>query len=132
MRKTLRIRALLTFSIVATVLFVVLTYSTPAFAQSLTTGAISGTVTDQSNAVMPGASVTVINVGSGDTRTGTTNSTGVPAERGVIFEFQRELNRRDERRRRNVAESIGRNARNIHHKRDATARPDIARAPRRR
>ena len=76
MRKTLRIRALSTFFIMATVLFVVLTYSTPAFAQSLTTGAISGTVTDQTNAVMPGATVTVINTGSGDTRTGTTNTTG--------------------------------------------------------
>jgi hypothetical protein len=77
MRKTLRIRALSTFFIVATVLFVVLTYSTPAFAQSLTTGAISGTVADQSGGVIPNVTVTATNIERhGPPRTTKTSSVG--------------------------------------------------------
>lgn len=51
-------------------------YSARVSAQSLTTGAMSGTVTDPTAAVVPGATVTVTNMGSGDTRTLTTDSTG--------------------------------------------------------
>jgi len=47
-----------------------------AFAQSGTTGALSGTVTDPSGAVIAGATVTATNVGTGQERTATTDATG--------------------------------------------------------
>src|SRR5579864_313145 len=50
----------------------------PAFGQATTaTGAIQGTVTDQSDAVVPGATVTIRNVGTGQTVVRTTTSGGV-------------------------------------------------------
>ncbi len=45
-------------------------------AQNTTTGAISGTVTDPSNAVIPNAPVTLTNLGTGVSVTATTNSNG--------------------------------------------------------
>lgn len=51
-------------------------YSARVSAQSLTTGAIAGTVTDQTAAVVPGATVTVTSIGTGATRTLTTNAAG--------------------------------------------------------
>src|SRR5437867_8917064 len=47
----------------------------PALAQA-TTGTISGTVTDESKAVLPGATVTVKNVETGSTRTLVTDDRG--------------------------------------------------------
>ena len=47
-----------------------------ALAQSAGTGAISGTVTDPSNRSVPNATVTVTNVGTGQTRTATTGTGG--------------------------------------------------------
>jgi hypothetical protein len=47
-----------------------------AFAQSAVTGAVSGTVSDPSNAVIPGATVTLRNVGTGKEETETTGSEG--------------------------------------------------------
>ena len=47
-----------------------------ALAQSAGTGAISGTVTDPSNRSVPNATVTVTNVGTGQTRTATTGPAG--------------------------------------------------------
>ena len=52
--------------------------SFPAFSQAtIATGAIQGTVTDQSDAVVPGASVTIKNVATAQTVTRTTNGSGV-------------------------------------------------------
>jgi hypothetical protein len=56
------------------VLFLALTFS--VFAQA-PTGVISGTVTDQSGAVIPGATVTVTESATGKIRTLTTNSAGL-------------------------------------------------------
>ena len=76
MRKALRIRALSMLSLATTVLFVAVVCCTPAFAQTLTTGAISGTVTDPTGAVVPGATVTVTNVDTGAVRTVHGNASG--------------------------------------------------------
>ncbi len=46
------------------------------FGQSLTTGSISGTVKDQSGAMVPGATVTLKNLDAGSSRTATTNQSG--------------------------------------------------------
>ncbi len=46
------------------------------WAQSLTSGAIAGSITDQTAALVPGATVTVTNIGTGDTHTVTTNAEG--------------------------------------------------------
>src|SRR6267142_5122650 len=48
----------------------------PAFSQS-STGSISGTVTDQNNAVVPGAKVFVKNTATGFVRSAVTNSSGL-------------------------------------------------------
>ena len=49
---------------------------TPAFAQSLTSGDIAGTITDPSGAVVPNASVTLKSNESGATQTRATNQQG--------------------------------------------------------
>ena len=46
------------------------------FAQSTTTGAVSGTVTDQSGAVLPDVSVTLKSTEKGFTQTAKTNAQG--------------------------------------------------------
>jgi Carboxypeptidase regulatory-like domain/TonB-dependent Receptor Plug Domain len=48
----------------------------PLMAQSSTTGGLTGTVTDPSGAVISGATVTVTNLGTGQTRTVTTDANG--------------------------------------------------------
>jgi Carboxypeptidase regulatory-like domain/TonB dependent receptor-like, beta-barrel len=48
-----------------------------AFAQSSSTGDIRGTVTDSSGAVIPGATVTVVNIATGELKVFTTNGTGI-------------------------------------------------------
>lgn len=55
-------------------LLLVLVMAPPAFAQS--TGTILGTVRDPSGAVLPGVAVTVVDVGTGSTRTVTTDGQG--------------------------------------------------------
>lgn len=55
-------------------LFIVLPLFTPAFGQ--TTGVITGTVTDTSGAVIPGAKVVVRNMGTAEERVVETNSSG--------------------------------------------------------
>jgi hypothetical protein len=55
------------------VLFVCVSVS---FAQSSTTGALTGTVSDPSGAVISGATVTATNIGTGQERTTTTDATG--------------------------------------------------------
>lgn len=47
-----------------------------AFAQSLTSGSVSGTVTDPSGAALPGATVSIKNDATGTTQSVTSNSTG--------------------------------------------------------
>src|SRR5690242_10782544 len=52
--------------------------SAPAFSQAtIATGAIQGTVTDTSDAVVPGATVTIKSVATDQTVTRTTNGSGV-------------------------------------------------------
>ena len=59
------------------VLFVFLTFSLSSFLLAQTiTGTISGDVTDGTGAVVPGATITAQNIGTGDTRTATTTNTG--------------------------------------------------------
>jgi hypothetical protein len=52
-----------------------LLFSSAAFAQ-LTTADILGTVTDATSAVVPGANITLTNLGTNETRTGQSNSSG--------------------------------------------------------
>ena len=47
-----------------------------AWAQTLTSGEVAGTITDPSGAAVPNATVTLKNRDTGDTRTGTSNATG--------------------------------------------------------
>jgi hypothetical protein len=51
-------------------------YVSPVFAQSATTGALSGTVTDPSGAVISGATVTATNLATGEIRSTTTDANG--------------------------------------------------------
>jgi hypothetical protein len=76
MHKILRNRALSVLSLAATILLVALACGMSAFAQTLTTGAISGTVKDPTGAVVPNATVTVTNVGTGAVRTTLSNASG--------------------------------------------------------
>ena len=46
-------------------------------AQSIVTGAVSGTITDPAGAILPNATVTLVNTGTGDTQSGKTNASGV-------------------------------------------------------
>ena len=55
-------------------LLLVLVMAPPAFAQS--TGTILGTVRDPSGAVLPGVAVTVVDAGTGSSRTVTTDGQG--------------------------------------------------------
>src|ERR671912_647702 len=54
-----------------------LVLSTPAFAQLASQTGLIGTVTDSGGGVLPGATVTAVNVGTQATLTGVTNDAGV-------------------------------------------------------
>ena len=58
------------------VTLLVLAFSAVAFAQSTTTGAIGGVVTNPAKEVVPGASVTVKNIGTNKEDASTTDDTG--------------------------------------------------------
>ncbi len=60
--------------LVAAMLFVL--NAAPLMAQSSTTGGLTGTVTDPSGAIIAGATVTIANLGTGQTRTVTTDANG--------------------------------------------------------
>ncbi|MGH9898070.1 MAG: carboxypeptidase-like regulatory domain-containing protein, partial [Pyrinomonadaceae bacterium] len=51
-------------------------FSSIGFAQTATTGALGGTVTDANNAVLAGAEIKVVNTGTGETRTVLSRSDG--------------------------------------------------------
>ena len=53
-----------------------LTFSAPAWAQSSSTGTVSGSVTDQTGAVVAGATVSLTDVSTNIPRSTTTNSKG--------------------------------------------------------
>ena len=63
-------------SFLAAVLFFYLVLSLP-FAHGQSTSALQGTVTDQSGAILPGATVTIRNTSTGDTRTVQTDKDGL-------------------------------------------------------
>jgi outer membrane receptor protein involved in Fe transport len=62
--------------VICLTILLLLTFTGMALAQSAETGQISGTVTDPTGAVVPGAKVTVTSVGTQAVRTTTTNSSG--------------------------------------------------------
>jgi Carboxypeptidase regulatory-like domain len=57
-------------------LTLLLAWTTASFAQTAETGALTGTVTDPSGAVITGATVTITNIGTGQSRTTTTDANG--------------------------------------------------------
>jgi Carboxypeptidase regulatory-like domain len=61
--------------LVSVIIFCALWHA-PMFAQSSTTGSINGTITDTSGAIVPGASVTITDTATKDTRTITSNAEG--------------------------------------------------------
>jgi hypothetical protein len=64
--------------IIALVTLAIIAFATPLLmAQSLVSGDISGTVTDPTGAVVPGATVVIKSVDTGTTQTATTNASGV-------------------------------------------------------
>src|SRR2546423_5238910 len=56
---------------------ILLTGASRIWAQSATTGALRGTVLDAEGAIVPGASVTVVNPTTGQTQTTTTDAKGL-------------------------------------------------------
>ncbi|NDQ56596.1 MAG: TonB-dependent receptor [Acidipila sp.] len=65
------------FSVLACLFAITLSVAPPAYAQATTsTGSIQGTITDPSGSVVPGASVTITNKGTGQTVRLTTTATG--------------------------------------------------------
>jgi hypothetical protein len=70
------IRTTVTFAMLLGAAMFVQTSQPIAFAQTNISGDIAGRVTDPSGAVVPGATVTVVDVSNGSTRTTTTNSGG--------------------------------------------------------
>ena len=66
------------FRVIATIVAILIVTGTCAvYAQSITTGEITGTITDSSGAVIPAATVTVREMNTGDTRTVESNSVGI-------------------------------------------------------
>ncbi|HEX4156583.1 MAG TPA: carboxypeptidase regulatory-like domain-containing protein [Acidobacteriaceae bacterium] len=75
LRKSLRHRLLAAiFAVVSPLLLLV--FSAPAI-QAQNSGDITGTITDSTGAVIPRATVTIINLGTGESHTATTNGAGL-------------------------------------------------------
>src|SRR6516165_6656530 len=68
--------SLVCLSLAATLILVGSLLSPASFAQSLTSGSVTGTVTDPSGAAVPNATVTLKNNDTGAAQNTTTNSTG--------------------------------------------------------
>jgi len=68
--------SLVCLSLIAILILVGFLLTPASFAQSLTSGSVTGTVTDPSGAAVPNANVTLKNNDTGATQTTTTNSTG--------------------------------------------------------
>src|SRR5437588_1813260 len=64
------------YRVLVAILALLALLAVPTFAQT-EAGSISGTVTDSTGAVVPGATVTVKSTATGATRTATTNNTGL-------------------------------------------------------
>jgi hypothetical protein len=69
-------KAILTLGLMACAGFVAVTEAPSAYAQSAVTGAVSGVVSDATGAVVPNASVTVVNTGTDAKLTVTSNAEG--------------------------------------------------------
>src|SRR5947209_9288378 len=70
---------------------VILALAATAFAQTMGTGTITGTVTDATSAVVPGVQITATNLSTGIERTVTSNSTGgyvIPALQVGTYEIK--------------------------------------------
>ena len=77
MRKNEIERSIIKALVVSAVLLVALfAFSSKSLAQSTTDGAIGGVVTDPSGAIVPGGTVTALNLGTGSAATATTDGNG--------------------------------------------------------
>lgn len=72
-----RIKGSKVFSILGSVMLISSFWATSAHAQNANTGAIRGTVTDSTGAVIPGATATILDVQTGVKTSWTTNSVGI-------------------------------------------------------
>jgi hypothetical protein len=78
-RKSVKLASIAQFTLCAALLSLFILAPSPrnaAFAQSATTGAIGGVVTDSGGALLPGATITVTEVDTGATRTVKSNASG--------------------------------------------------------
>jgi hypothetical protein len=63
-----KVRVAAKFAIICCISFLVITLTSTALAQTAVTGGLNGVVKDSAGAVVPGATVTVVNTATGDTR----------------------------------------------------------------
>ncbi|MFZ0661394.1 MAG: carboxypeptidase regulatory-like domain-containing protein [Acidobacteriaceae bacterium] len=76
LRNAARLRKPAALTLLPALLLTLLAFLVPAGNAQLLTGTLSGTVTDQTGAVIPGASIVLKNQASGDVRVATANGTG--------------------------------------------------------
>src|SRR5580658_2687855 len=75
-----------------TALALLVTFQTQAFAQSITSGDVTGNVTDPSGAAVPGDTVTLTNVATNSAQKSTTNgavSTGLRSSHRALIRLMR-------------------------------------------
>ena len=96
----------------ACLLFVAAAASAPLFAQG-NLATVLGSVKDQSGAVLPGANVTITNVGTGTSRSSVTGTRGeyrVPALQAGSYEMKIELTGFQSEVRKGITLSVGQEA----------------------